>query len=249
VKRPAAAALIVALASSACIGGGDDPREAAEELAAIAASADIAEYKATYRFEISGELAPAVRYELEVVQLPPTSFRHVETTTVGAEGEEITIPSWRIQNADGFFACARYEEGVRCIEQPALVGMFGLTSVDDVFDRVRDPQAFEEVEELEGARRVAGERARCFRAVPAPATPPPIRSPQPRFTPETFTFELCYASDGILLWAKRTITGEIPANLEGRTENVLEATSLERAVSPEDVALPGPVATVEDVRG
>ncbi len=219
---------------------GEEEGEASEELTEIATSADGMGYKATYRFGLSGELAPAVETVMEVVQQPPQSVRRIDAATLDADGERITVSQWLVDLDDGSFACADYDDGVRCVPRPAPTGVFGYAQVDEMLRAVRDPENFRAVERTDRVR-IAGEEGTCFMAAPQPATPAPIRSPQPRFIPTTYRFEFCYTTDGILLRARRRIVGDVPDDLLGRTEATLEATSVSREVGPEDLRLPGPV--------
>lgn len=257
MRRLAAAALALLLVGSACIFGGDDaedgqaPTEAAVRLAELATAADDLAYEAAYRYVLSGPLAEGISYELRIAQSPPVSLRMVESTTSTAEGGEQTVRQWLVQSADANYACSRYSVGIRCVRTGRPVGLFDLTQVDETFAKARTPGGFEEVEELEN-ETIAGERGACFRAVPEPETAPAEGTPQPRFTPTRFVVELCYTADGVLLRARRTVTGgvdedaeeiEVPEDLEeeGRTEALLEATEVSREVDASDVELPGPI--------
>lgn len=257
MRRLAVALLAFLLAGSACIFGGDDAEDgevsdgATARLAELATAADDLAYEAAYRYVLTGPLAEGISYELRIAQNPPVSLRMVESTTSTPEGGEQTVRQWLVQRSDVNYACSRYSVGVRCVRTGSPVGLFDLRQVDEIFAKARTPGGFDEVEELP-SETIAGERGECFRAVPEAATPPPERTPQPRFTPTRFVIEICYSSDGVLLRARRTITGgvnedseetAVPEDLteEGRTEALLEATEVSREVSSSDVELPGPV--------
>lgn len=256
MRRLAIGVLALLVVGSACIFGGDsEDGEGSDGTAArlveLATAADDLAYEAAYRYVLSGPLAEGISYELRIAQSPPVSLRMAESTTSTAEGGEQTVRQWLVQSADANYACSRYSVGVRCVRTGRPVGLFDLRQVDEMFARARTPGGFDEVEELDD-ETIAGERGECFRAVPEAETPPPERTPQPRFTPTRFVVELCYSSDGVLLRGRRTVTGgvdeeseetEVPEDLEeeGRTEALLEATEVSREVSQEDVELPGPV--------
>lgn len=239
MRRPLALFIGSILLAGACTLGNDE-RDAAEELTEIATSADGMGYKATYRFGISGELAPAVETVMEIVQEPPQSLRRIQATTLDADGGRVTVSQWLIDREEGSFACADYADGVKCVSRPAPTGVFGYAQVDEMLRAVRDPENFRAVERTDRVR-IAGEEGTCFMAAPQPATPAPVRSPQPRFTPTVYRFEFCYTPDGILLRARRRIVGDVPEDLRGRTEATLEATAVSRSVGPEDLRMPGPV--------
>lgn len=260
MRRPLAAVLSLALVGSACIFGGDDegadgePTGPAARLGELATAADDLAYEAIYRYALSGPLAEGISYELRIAQDPPTSLRMVESTTSTAEGGEQTVRQWLVQRSERSYACARYTAGVRCVPTERPVGLFDLAQVDEVFEMARNPREFDEVEELDDAT-IAGEQGECFGASTETGAPTPEGTPRPRFTPTRFVFELCYTTDGVLLRARRTITGgvdedseetDVPEDLqsEGRVEALLEATAVTREVSGTDVELPGPV--VED---
>lgn len=241
------AALAIVGGTASCTSGPDT--DAATELHRLALSSDELVYEARYSFGFSGPLAPAVRYTLTVAQEPPADLRSVETVTPAAEGEgTLEITSWRATQDGEHYACAEYAEGVRCKKNVLPVDAFGLRIPDDMISLARTLDAFERVERS-GSERIAGERGRCFQAFggpePGPQTPQP--SPAPRFEPEGYTYDYCYASDGILLLARRTISGEIPEDIEReqRREAVLEALAVSRSVDPSDLRLPGPVLEEE----
>lgn len=247
IRRLVALAAAVGLVATACPGG-DEPPEPAEQLTRLAYDADDLAYAASYRYTLTGDLAEAVDTTMEIVQEPPTVVRKIATTTNTAEGESISIPQWLIQRDDESYACTRYEsEGIRCVDTPGTPGMFGFARVDEIFDLTRDPDGFAAVESSEG-QQIAGEQATCFAARNHTATPPPEQSPE-IFTPRAFRFELCYASDGILLRARRVVAEEVPPELEGRQESVLEATSVRRSFTPEELELPDAVAEVAQLEG
>lgn len=244
--RLAAAALALACAAAGCIFGGGNG-DASGDLKELGDLGLAATYRATYRFDVAGPLAPAVTTVLKIAHDPPRSLRELRTTTPGADETPVTVEQWQAQGPNGTFSCTRYDDvGVRCLKNPLLASTFGSARVDEFFDLARTEDAFETVERT-GDERIAGIRAECFTATPHDPTAPPIRSPQPRFTPERFTFELCYAPDGVLLRGRKTIEGPVPTNLEDRRVTSVEALTVSSAVRPADLALPGPVVDPEDV--
>jgi hypothetical protein len=242
-----AVALALALASGGCIFG-DEAGDASGELRELATQSLAATYRATYRFDVTGPLAPAVTTVLKIAQAPPRSVRQLRTTTPGADGKPVTVEQWQAQGPGGTYSCTRYDDiGVRCLKNPLLSATFGSVRVDEFFDLPRGEGAFTSVKHVGGSPRIAGIKAECFTGVPQPPTAPPVRSPQPRFTPERFSFELCYTPDGVLLRGRKTITGPVPTNVEGRRSMSVEALTVSSNVKPADTRLPGPVVRPEDV--
>lgn len=222
---------------------------AAAELTEIAALGTDATYAAAYRFAITGPLAAGQTTRMEITQDPPASVRKLEVFTNSPEGEPIRTASWLARTSAGTFACAEYPElGVRCQPNPLDAGTFGSATLDAFFDTPRVPDAYESVAKARRTVRVAGQVGTCFEATPPSPTPPPVSSPQPSFVPERFRFELCYTEEGILLHGRRTILGEVPADIEERRETVVEAVSVSRVVQRRELELPGPVAEPEDLR-
>jgi hypothetical protein len=220
----------------------EKPADVADDLTTTAVQADEIVYKVVYTFGLSGPLAPAARSTLTLSQRPPNNLRSIETVTPTVDDETQTSRAWYAERGGESYACAEYAEGTQCRAGASLAGTFGLTDVDQMLLLLRTPDAFSSVERIARAR-VAGESATCYRAVPPKPTPVPLRSPQPRFIPEAHSFDFCFAEDGILLRARRTITGEVPEDVEreGRREALLEAQSVTRTVDPADLRLPGQI--------
>lgn len=247
MKRAAVVLLWLLVASCSLFRSSEEG--AADELTEIATLATEATYAATYRFVISGPLAAGQTTRMEIVQDPPASLRKLEVFTNTPEGQPIRTASWLAQTAAGSFACAEYPElGVRCQRNPLADGTFGSATLDAFFDTPRVPNAYESVAKARRTVRVAGQVGTCFEATPPSATPPPASSPQPSFVPERFRFELCYTEDGILVYGRRTILGEVPSEIEERRQTVVEVASVSRVVQRRELELPGPVTDPEDLR-
>jgi len=246
MRRLLVAALVTLTLGTSCIFG-DSPQGASEELADLAAGVTKTEYAAIYRYQLTGPLAPSLRTRLEIIQKPPVSVRKYETSTPDESGKLVSLRSWQVHNAQGDYACTDYEKlGVRCVANPIASGTFGQAQIDEFFDTPRTDEAFSSVRKSTRRFRILGEQGTCFEAVPAAPTEPPITSPQPVIIPERFRYELCFAEDGILLRGRRTILEDVEG---GRQREVLvEAVSISRVVEPDELRLPGPVATAEDVR-
>jgi hypothetical protein len=230
---------------TSCVFKGSSSGRAADELTAVAGRVKETTYAAIYKFGFTGPLAPAVRTRLEIVQDPPHSLRRLDTTTPVQGGKPATVTSWYVHNANGNFACDDYaQRGVRCTPNPVARGTFGSQNLDQFFDTPGEMKAFASVRKTGRPVRIHGERGICFEAVPAAPSPPPVTSPQPQITPERFRYELCYADDGILLRGRRTILQEEGI---GEREAVVEITSLSRVVEAQELKLPGPVTSPEDL--
>lgn len=240
--------LLALLIATSCLFR-SSPEGAAGELNEFANAGAEATYAATYRFLITGPLAEGRTTRMEIVQDPPVSIRKLEVFTNNAEGEPVPTRSWQARNERGNFVCTDYAEvGVRCQSNPLASGTFGSVQLDEFFDTPRRTDAYESVAKASRTLRIAGQVGTCFEAVPASASPPPVTSPQPAFTPERFRFELCYSDDGIFLRGSKTIQGEVPPNVEERRETVVEAVSVSHVVPRQELKLPGPVVGPDDVR-
>jgi hypothetical protein len=246
VRRLSALAVATLALTSSCFLRGSSGG-AADELSTVASEVSGATYAAIYRYELTGPLAPAVRTRMEVIQDPPVSVRKLEIATPDKEGKPVTVRSWQVRNANGDYACTDYERlGIRCVANPIARGTFGSAQIDEYFDFPREPSAFVSVRKATRPVRLLGEEGMCFEAIPAPPTPPPIVSPQPTVSSERFRYELCYADDGILLRARRTILEDVEGST--RREALVEAVSISRVVEPRELRLPGPIASAEDLR-
>lgn len=236
------ALLAAALATTvACSGGGPD---AVEELTTLATSSDQLTYSVVYGFTLSGPLAEAVTTAMEIRQDPPTTYRRFATTTLTADGERVTNTQWFVQRPDGDFVCfAAGEDEPTCQLSPTPpAGLFGYAPVDEVFAAARREDGFRSVERAD-TRTVAREEAACFAAEAHPLELTPAPSPEPRFTPTRYGYEICYTSDGILVYARQEIVVDEGAELsEERRSSVLEARSISRTVSSSDLELPGPLS-------
>lgn len=238
--------VMMALLTSSCFlsgGGGDE----AGELAGFLDRGESAIYAATYRFELAGPLAPAVTTRLEIVRDPPTAIRKLEAATPGDPDEPVTVRHWQITNGEGNFVCTDYAEvGVQCLPNPVNSGTFGSAQVDAFFDLPADPDAFSSVVKANRTFRVAGEEASCFEATAVPPTPvPAVASPDRTVPVERFRYELCYASDGVLLRGRRALVGA--ETDDNRRESLVEAVSVSRTVESGELGLPGPVVDPEDL--
>lgn len=236
---------VLSLATSCVFGG--STQDAADELSDLASRVSETEYAAIYRYQLTGPLAPAVQTRLEIVQSPPVSLRKLETATPDESGKLVSLRSWQVHNDRGDFACTDYENlGVRCVSNPVARGTFGSAQIDEFFDAPRREEAFSSVRESSRRIRILGEQGTCFEAVPVPPTEPPTTSPQPVITPQRFRYELCYADDGILLRGRRTILEDTETGRQ--REVVVEAVSVSRVVEPDELQLPGPVVSAEDLQ-
>jgi hypothetical protein len=238
--------MLLSVASACASGGGTRLSGPARELRATSSLAARKTYKVDYRYTISGSLQAAADTTIRVVQRPPDRLRRIETTTKDPRGNERTVASWSIRRRADFFTCASYGDDVNCLPSPGPSGAFGYSQLDEVAELLADPRSFASVARVSDAT-IVGERASCFQATPHTQSPPPATSPQPRFVPTRFRFELCFARDGILVKIVRRITGPIPTGVQG-TEIVLQATSVSRSVRASDVALPGPVRNPRDLQ-
>lgn len=255
MRRVASVALVLAFAAMSCVFG-DSPRGAADEMAALASKVETATYAAVYRFNFVRQPAPGISTHLEIVQQPPVQVRKVRSETKREDGETVDLTYWLVANADGDFVCNGFEDvGVRCTPNPVAQTVFGSAKLDPFFDAPLEPSAFSSVRKESRQRRISGEPATCFEAVPAPdptATPAP--SPVGDGTPapttvvptERFRYELCYAVDGILLLGRRTSLDEAEAS---NAESFVELSSLSRVVEPGDLRMPGPIADPDDLSG
>jgi len=211
------------------------PIGAAAELTQLANAGARAVYHATYRYSTTGVLTPGITTRMDIVQRPPTSIRRLETSTSGSDGRPITVRSWQATDSRGSYSCTDYSGvGVRCLPNSLPPASFHSAQLDEEFDAPRRAGFFSNVTRAAARARIAGELATCFLGVPA----------QPA---EAATFELCYTTDGILLRARRTLAGSVPAGADARRESVVEAASVTRSVSAADLRLPGPITQAADV--
>jgi hypothetical protein len=239
---------LIALSSS-CSLFQSSAEGAADDLNEFANAGAEATFLAGYQFKISGPLAEGRTTRIQIVQKSPIAIRKVEIVTKDREGNQLTTRSWLASNDKGSYSCTDYAEvGVRCLPNPLASGTFGNAQLDEFFDTPRKEGAYSSVVKTPRSVRIAGEVGTCFEAVPVAPTPPPITSPQPRFVPERFRYDLCYSDDGILLRGRKTIQGEVPENVEERKETIVEALTVSRVVQPQELRLPGPVAGAEDVK-
>ena len=246
MRRLVATVLTVTALGTSCIFGGAS-RGAEADLLDTAERAADATYAAIYRYQLTGPLAPAVRTRLEIVQAPPVSVRKLETATPDAEGKLVSLRSWQVHNERGDYSCTDYVGlGVRCVANPIAGGTFGSAQIDDFFDIPGREDAFSSVVKSSRRFRVHNEQGTCFEAVPVPPTEAPVTSPQPVTTPERFRYELCYADDGILLRGRRTILEDVEGGQQ--REVIVEAVSISRVVEPDELRLPGPIVSAEDLR-
>lgn len=216
-----------------------------KELVTLAREGDAANVKVVYTYSISGPLAGSVKTTITVVQRPPDVLRKIETTTRTPADKEVTVGRWSIRKGKDFYNCTTYGQEVSCIPSTEPPVTYGYQQLDEAAELVRSAGGFTTVRKT-GTQMIAGEKATCFDARPRPATPPPVTSPQPRFTPTKFRFELCYASDGVLLKLKRSVAEPVPSGSTG-TESTLEATSVTRKVSRSELELPGPVRSPQEL--
>lgn len=234
----------VLLAAAACSRGGEGGD--AGELVQLATKADTLTYRASYRYTLSGQLQRALRTTMHVAQRPPRSLRRIEVSTEGTDGKRVNVTEWLFDSGDRHYACTPYPAGeIACLRTGPHAGMFGSHQVDEIFSIAREADSFSSVKEG-AAIELAGERARCFDARPKPSTPPPVRSPQPRFTPTRFAIEICYTGDGIMTRARRRILDPVPSGVGGR-ESLFEAISVSRKVAASELKLPGPVRGPDDL--
>jgi hypothetical protein len=247
MKRFAGLWALVPLLTTSCLFGGS-PQGGAEELGDVAERVTEATYAAIYRYSLTGPLAPAVRTRLEIVQAPPVSVRKMETSTPDQAGKLVSLRSWQVRNGQGDFSCTDYEKlGVRCVADPIVGGTFGSAQIDEFFDTPRSAGAFSSVRRSTRRFRILGEQGTCFEAVPVAPTEPPVSSPQPVTTSSArFRYELCYAEDGILLRGRRTILEDVESGPQ--REVLIEVVSISRVVEPDELRLPGQVATAEDLQ-
>ena len=242
--RPRFVPLVFVVLATSCIFGGS-PSRAADELRELASKVETATYAAVYRFAFTRQFAPGITTRMEVTQQPPVTVRKVDTTTKPAEGKTITITSWFIHNADGDFVCNSYTQvGVRCSKTALARTSFGSEKLDLFFDTPRHEDSFVSVRKGSRSERIKGQQATCFEAVPAPPSPE-AASPEP--TDERFRYELCYASDGILLRGKRTTLDD--SGTTANAESFVEIVSLSRVVEPRELRLPGEVVEPGDLPG
>lgn len=246
MRRLVAVAVVTTAFATSCVFGGAT-RGAAEELVDVAERAAKATYAAIYRYQLTGPLAPAVRTRLEIVQDPPVSVRKLETATPDSEGKLVSLRSWQVHNERGDYSCTDYVGlGVRCVANPIAGGTFGSAQIDEFFDIPSRGAAFSSVVKSSRRSRIHNEQGTCFEAVPVPPTEAPVASPQPVATPERFRYELCYADDGILLRGRRTILEDVEGGRQ--REVIVEAVSISRVVEPDELRLPGPIVSAEDLR-
>jgi hypothetical protein len=221
---------------------------AADDLNEFANAGSEAAFVVSYQFRISGPLAEGRTTRIQIVQKPPISIRKIEIVTNDSKGKPTTTRSWLARTEKGNYSCTDYTVGVRCLSDPLASGTFGNAVLDEFFDTPRKDAVYSSVVKTPRSVRIAGEVGTCFEAVPVAPTAPPITSPQPKFTPERFRFDLCYSDDGILLRGRRTIQGEVPENVDERKEATVEALTVSRVVQDQELRLPGPVAGSQDVR-
>ena len=252
MSRRATVFLVLALLAGACRGDGpltERRRQGpAERLTELATKGDAVTYKATYRYEVT-PLKESQETRVIIVSRPPDSLRHTDVVTRARGGQEVSVPQWLFQKNGEFFTCFKVGT-VQCRVNTTPASRFGHNDLDDFYELVRKPDSFQTVREIERAE-IAGESARCFRATPphpaAPsATPTPAASGSPRSalsarTADAFEFELCYAADGLLLRGRRTLLGPLRTGSSGRPTANLEAVSVTRKVSDDDLKLPAPV--------
>lgn len=233
--RARALVVLVVLAVAACSRGEGG---AAEDLVRTARSSDELTYKVTYRYTIAGPVSDAVRTTVSVAQLPPDSVRRLETVPRDDDGEEITVASWTVRIGGVTYGCSEYEETTCRVSGGSALGL-GPRDVDSAIADSRRKGGFPSVEQSSG-KTIAGERASCYLATGKrqPAEP----SPQVRYQPRQYRFELCYSDDGVLLRLRRTAMGEVPPGIT-RNDTLLEAVGVSRDVTRDDVKLPGPIQT------
>jgi hypothetical protein len=243
--------LALTLLSSSCIFG-SSPRGAADELTQLAEKVSEATYAAVYRFNFTRQPAPGVATRLEIVQRPPTTVRKVESSTKREDGKTVAVKAWYVHNNQGDFACNEYEEvGVRCQRNPVARATFGSAKLDIFFDTPRTSQAFSEVVKDARTVRIGGHQATCFEGIPASPSPSRSLAPSgsaaasPAATAERYRYELCYASDGILLRGRRTTLDD--GGPASNAESFVEVASLSRVVEPSELELPGPVVDPGDL--
>lgn len=236
--RRSAALVVVLLALAACnrVRPTTAPIGADAELRQLASGGRRVAYQAAYRYATAGSLAPGVTTRMTIAQRPPTSLRKLETSTTGIDGRTITVRSWAATDSQGNYSCTVYGElGVRCLRNELPPATFHSAQLDDLFDAPRRDGFFSDVSRAAARARIAGQVATCFEAVPA------ATGTSPRY-------ELCYTADGILLRARRTLSGAAPSSADTRRDAVVEAVTLSRSVSAADLRLPGPVTDPRDLQ-
>ena len=236
--RPAVVVLAVVVAASGCshVRPRSAPIGAAAELTQLADSGSKVIYQATYSYSTVGVLTPGITTRMQIVQRPPSSIRKLETSTPGPGGGSITVRSWQATDSRGNYSCTDYASlGVRCLPNSLPAATFHSAQLDELFDAPRRAGFFSNVTRAAARARIAGQLATCFLGLPAPGA-------------EAASYELCYTSDGILLRARRTLSGSVPAGADARRESVVEASTVSRSVSPADLRLPGPITDPADVR-
>ncbi len=266
--RIAFAALVLAACActdSAAPGPVPGRGDAASDLARLAVSARRLEYRAAYRYEISGPLAPSAETRMEVFQKPPDVMRRVRTTTPERAGRTRTTMTWLLSSGNSHTSCFSLDfpaQQATCVQSGPPAGFFGLHGVDEVLELTQDPESFRSVRDAPD-ETIAGLQGRCFVAdsrrqetggTPKPQSPAGRAgadpSPQSRFEPSRYRFDLCYSSEGIPLRIRRTLVSPLPTNL-GRGERVsllLEATSVSRNVRDSFLEPPAPPTRPEDLR-
>ena len=233
--------VLLCLALQACFLKSSTSGEA-NELAKLASKVSKTTYAAVYRFAFKQQPAPGETDKLEITQSLTTNVRQLQQSTRSLDNKTVTLRSWYITRTTGSFACTEYPtSGVQCMKDPIARTTFGSAKFDVYFDAPKDAASYSSVRKIARSDRIANQPATCFETVPAEASPSP-GTPEP--DEGRFRYELCYASDGILLRGQRTTLDEGGG---GDADTLIEAVSISRVVDPSELRLPGPLVDASDV--